>query len=200
MGAYGSPETYPYPNDPKEPRDSKHQPEQGLKPIYKYVSFWVCLALLVTTFLMEDFEGKYLGLYSACCVVCFVNNLLMLAIRLFRGQKVKMNLLGMAISIALFLYGGFLGMGDAASTERGGFSAQNAALPTRAQYDQFTQGMTYNEACDIMGAEGVLYHESGFEGENGTKSYYWGTQECHLYASFFEGKMQGKGQNGIPEQ
>ena len=72
---------------------------------------------------------------------------------------------------------------------------------TMAEYNQIKEGMTYDEVCDIIGAEGELGADSSFGGYS-AEVYTWkGTlyfiSGANASISFMNGKVTAKAQVGL---
>lgn len=199
MGAYGSPDTYPYEalnNKPggKPPRPPRK--ESGRKPIWKRWWFWVnalwaVLGIAVGGVKLSNTATVAVG----CCLFAIVYNAIRFLIHLWTNRSLK----GPAVCVAAAL--GIM-MACGLTLNAIGYSPTSAVANqtqlTKSLYDQIQQGMGYDEVCDLLGSKGVLYHESGFEESNSeVKAYYWGTEKQNLYVGFLNGVVYDKGQTGL---
>lgn len=184
MGLYGSPETYPFKNaTPPEKRPPREKSEKG-KNILRRWWFWILLVWTIIGLASNGISKNSIsGLIGSYSVFTFFYNGVLLAVNIIRTKSIKQSLALMGIAVLVFLLVGMI-------------SSTTAPTPTKDQYDQIEQGMSYSAVCEIMGSDGTLYHESGF-GESGVEAYYWGTQTQNLYVGFLNGAVYDKGQTGL---
>lgn len=195
MGAYGSPETYPYPKDAQNQSKASKTP----KPFYKCAWFWAGLAMLAIALIGGGVSTESLlvlaGMY---CAYGFVHHMVMFLYNMWKNRNFKHNLL---IALSCVVMFGVFGVALNESYPGVPQPAINLAQPFALQltseiYDSLQKGMAYPDVCNLIGAEGTLYQESGF-GETATKAYYWGTSEKNIYAGFIDGKLYDKGRVGM---
>lgn len=199
MGAYGSPDTYPYEalnNNPggKPPRPPRK--ESGHKPIWKRWWFWVnaiwVLLCLVST---EPTMQNWSGMIGGCCFFAIAYNAIRFLVHLWTGRPLMDPIICVVVAFGIIIaFGALAGNTDNVSVD----AHSEQTVLTRDVYDQITQGMSYQEVCDLLGGDGVLYHESGFEqSNNDVEAYYWGTEKQNLYVGFLNGVVYDKGQTGL---
>lgn len=199
MGAYGSPDTYPYetlknkPNG-KPPRPPRKKPDD--KPIWKrwwfwVNAFWVVSGLALTGVTLVNVIAAVFG----CCIFTIVYNAIRFLIHLWTKRSLKGPIFCVAVAFGIMIACGLVL--NATGYSPAGTTANKIEL-TKSLYDQIEQGMRYDEVCNLLGGEGVLYHESGFEESNSeVKAYYWGTEKQNLYVGFLNGAVYDKGQSGL---
>lgn len=191
MGVYGSPETYPFPDDPKmKPKPPRPRKENSApKPLWKRWWFWVCFLWALLCFGLLGISGQSaFGVFGTYCIFGFFYNGFRLVVNIVRGNSVKPAIKGMAMAVIAFILMGIILSQPQTQT----------GVPTKAMYDKLSAGMSYEQVCEIMGVEGTLYHESGLESAgNAVQAYYWGTKNNNLYVGFADGKLYDKGQTGL---
>lgn len=186
MGLYGSPETYPFENaTPPEKKPPRERTEKN-KNLLRRWWFWLLLVWTIIGLASTGIsKNSIVGLVGSYCIFMFFYNGVLLAVNIIKAKPIKQSLVLMGAAVLMFLMIGLISGNTSVYT------------PTKEQYDQIKQGMSYSAVREIMGADGTLYHESGFDNINGVQAYYWGTQSQNLYVGFLNGAVYDKGQTGL---